>query len=310
PPTTVLAADTSWLHVSNTIVYFVLFCVNVLVNSEAVWPGVRQVDRKYGPIVTPAGWAYYIRDLTLFLWGMAMCCQGLVESKGWKDGLLGAIGHAWQVLWYSDTIWLVLHVSGSPAGLALAPFFSFFALVAALAVQTRLAWAVWDIHLELQEEGFEGIPPLGYLFYVYPCSLASGWLLVLHCHATTMAVTALAGADQVALTAGCVSLVLATAVALLLLIRFRDVVFGLAFTWSMASIWVAGFSANDDYRPDQLVAFFCALVLGLLTYCIAAGPQLSAGGGGGAAGGLGLGLLGGLLHAAAHTNNHGPGGLH
>lgn len=51
-----------------------------------------------------------------------------------------------------------------------------------------------------------------------------------------------------ALTAGCVSLVLATAVALLLLVRFRDVVFGLAFTWSMASIWVAGFSANDDYR--------------------------------------------------------------
>lgn len=40
---------------SNTVVYFVLFCVNVLVNSEAVWPGVRQVDRKYGPIVTPAG---------------------------------------------------------------------------------------------------------------------------------------------------------------------------------------------------------------------------------------------------------------
>eukprot|EP00198_Chlamydomonas_reinhardtii_P006684 XP_001696020.1 predicted protein [Chlamydomonas reinhardtii] len=284
------AADTSWLHVSNTVVYFVLFCVNVLVNSEAVWPGVRQVDRKYGPIVTPAGWAYHIRDLTLFLWGMAMCCQGLV-------------------LWYSDTIWLVLHVSGSPAGLALAPFFSFCALVAALAVQTRLAWAVWDVHLELQEEGFEGVPPLGYLFYVYPCSLASGWLLVLHCHATTVAVTTLAGADQVALTAGCVSLVLATAVALLLLVRFRDVVFGLAFTWSMASIWVAGFSANDDYRPDQLVAFFCALVLGLLTYCIAAGPQLSAGGGGAAA--AGLGLLGGPLHAPAHhTNHNGPGGLH
>lgn len=60
------------------------------------------------------------------------------------------------MLWYSDTIWLVLHVSGSPAGLALAPFFSFCALVAALAVQTRLAWAVWDVHLELQEEGFEG----------------------------------------------------------------------------------------------------------------------------------------------------------
>lgn len=41
------------------------------------------------------------------------------------------------------------------------------------------------------------------------------------------------------------------------------------------AVWIAGFTTQEDYRPDQLVAFFCALVLGLLTYCVAAGPQLA-----------------------------------
>ncbi|KXZ47749.1 hypothetical protein GPECTOR_33g631 [Gonium pectorale] len=266
-----------------------MFCINVLVNSEAVWPGVRTIDRSYGPMVTPAGWAYYIRDLVLFLWGLAVAAQNLVEHKGWKDGMLGAVGHSWQILWYADSIWLVLHVSGNPTGLALAPLFSLSALLASVGTQLRLAVESRELQRQLQADGHEGAPPLAYLLFVAPTSLASGWLLLLHCHAVTVALQVLTGSQQAAATAGCICLVLCSCMALPLLLRFRDVLFGLGFTFSVGSVWVSGFSADDDYRPDQLVAFFCALVIGLLTYCIAAGPQpqpapVMGGGAGGASG--------------------------
>ncbi|GIM08902.1 hypothetical protein Vretimale_12803, partial [Volvox reticuliferus] len=269
------SSDSSWLHVTNSIVYFITFCINVLANSGAVWRNVRAVDRQYGPILTPAGWSYYIRDLSMFLWGLAVACQNLAEHKGWKNGLMACIGHSWQVLWYSDSIWLVLHVMASPAGLTLAPLFSLAAMLCALAVQIRLAMLIPRLQEELQAEGFDGVPALGYLLYMFPTSLASGWLLVQYCHSTTLAFQVVTGSEQVSLTVGCVLLVLSTAVALLVLVRFRDAVFGLAFTWGCVAVWVAGFAVQDDYRPDQLVAFFCALVLGMLTYCVAAGPQLA-----------------------------------
>ncbi|KAG2498238.1 hypothetical protein HYH03_003988 [Edaphochlamys debaryana] len=267
-----LSRDVTWLHITNSLVFFILFAVNVLVNSEAVWQSYLAVDKAYGPVLTPASWAYHIRDLMFFLWAMAIGIQQMVEHKGWKEGLLELVGHSWQILWYSDTVWLIMTVTASPMGLTLAPLFSLCALLAALGAQTRLAWGILGLHLDLQAEGHEGVSPLGYLFFVAPTSLASGWLLVLHCHATTMAVKAALGSDTAAMYAGCVALAMAAFVALLILIRFRDIIFGLAFTWSMGSIWIAGFSTNDDYRSDQLVAFFCALVIGLLTYCIAAGP--------------------------------------
>ncbi|GIL62419.1 hypothetical protein Vafri_16650, partial [Volvox africanus] len=269
------SSDTSWLHVSNTIVYFITFCINVLTNSGAVWRSVQAVDRHYGPILTPAGWSYYIRDLALFLWGLAVACQNLAEHKGWKAGLMACIGHSWQVLWYSDSIWLLLHVVASPAGLTLAPLFSLAAVLCALAVQIRVAMQIPRLQAELQAEGFEGVPALGYLLYMYPTSLASGWLLVQYCHSTTLAFQVVTESEQVSLTVGCVLLVLSTAVALLVLVRLRDVVFGVAFTWGCVAVWVAGFTVQDEYRPDQLVAFFCGLVSGLLTYCVAAGPQVA-----------------------------------
>ncbi|GLC43062.1 hypothetical protein PLESTM_001418700, partial [Pleodorina starrii] len=269
------APGTSWLHVSNAIVYLVAFCINVLVNSGAVWRSVRSVDSQYGPIMTPARWSYHIRDLMLFLWGLAVAAQNLAEHKGWKDGLMSVIGHSWQILWYSDSIWLVLHVVASPTGLTLAPLFSMCALLSAVATQARVAVALPGLHQELQAEGYPGIPALGYLLFVFPTSLASGWLLVHHCHTITLATLVITGSEQAALTAGCVSLAFSTALALLMLVKLRDVVFGLAFTWSCVAVWVAGFASQDDYRPDQLTAFFCALVLGLLTYCVAVGPQMA-----------------------------------
>ncbi|GLI71273.1 hypothetical protein VaNZ11_016398, partial [Volvox africanus] len=269
------SSDTSWLHVTNSIVYFITFCINVLTNSGAVWRSVRAVDKQYGPILTPAGWSYYIRDLTLFLWGLAVACQNLAEHKGWKNGLMACIGHSWQVLWYSDSIWLLLHVVASPAGLTLAPLFSLAAVLCAVAVQTRVAMLIPRLQAELQAGGFEGVPALGYLLYMYPTSLASGWLLVQYCHSTTLAFQVVTGSQQVSLTVGCVLLVFSTAVALLVLVRLRDIIFGVAFTWGCVAVWVAGFTVQDEYRPDQLVAFFCALVSGLLTYCVAAGPQVA-----------------------------------
>ncbi len=41
------------------------------------------------------------------------------------------------------------------------------------------------------------MPALGYLLFVYPTSLAAGWLLVLHCHASTLAVLVLTGSNAV-----------------------------------------------------------------------------------------------------------------
>ncbi len=46
----------------------------------------------YFPLAVRCRWAYYIRDLTLFLWALAVACQNLAEHKGWKSGLLAAIG--------------------------------------------------------------------------------------------------------------------------------------------------------------------------------------------------------------------------
>ncbi|EFJ47387.1 hypothetical protein VOLCADRAFT_92026 [Volvox carteri f. nagariensis] len=250
PATDDRAADTSWLHVSNTIVYFLAFCINVLVNSGAVFRTVRSVDRQFGPVLTPAGWSYYIRDLTLFLWGLGVTCQSLVEHKGWKDGLVACIGYSC--------------FPPPPTPRPRHP----------RRLLTRVAVLVPELQRELLAAGFRGVPPLAYLIYVYPTSLACGWLLVHQCHVTALATGLVTSSHQAALNVGCVTLVLATALALLLLVRLRDVVFGLAFTWGCVAVWVAGFTTQEDYRPDQLVAFFCGLVMGMLTYCVAAGPQV------------------------------------
>ncbi len=102
-----------------------------------------------------------------------------------------------------------------------------------------------------------GAPPLAYLLFVYPTSMASGWLLILHCHAVSIAVSALTGGDngaddRPATIVGCIVLSLATAVAVAVLLRYRDVVFGLSYTWGMVGVWVAGFGTFEGYLPHQV----------------------------------------------------------
>lgn len=102
-----------------------------------------------------------------------------------------------------------------------------------------------------------GAPPLAYLLFAYPTSMASGWLLILHCHAVSIAVSTLTGGDngpddQPATIVGCIVLSLATAVAVAVLLRYRDVVFGLSYTWGMVGVWVAGFGTFEGYLPHQV----------------------------------------------------------
>ncbi len=69
---------------------------------------------------------------------------------------LAPAGHSWQILWYGDCIWLILYGTGTPAGVCLAPLFSFAALLAALATQSRVAWTMGEVHSDLQAEGYDG----------------------------------------------------------------------------------------------------------------------------------------------------------
>ncbi|GFR52171.1 hypothetical protein Agub_g14704, partial [Astrephomene gubernaculifera] len=231
------APDLSWLSIANTLLYLSLICLNVLVYSEAVWPGVGEVDRKYGPLLTPASWSYHLRDLIMFLWGLAVAAQSLAEHLGWRDYLQHRLGSLWRIQWCADCIWLVLHVSGNMAAAAV---FSATSLCAALLGMHLQASLMRELHPRMQEEGQPGVPALAYLLFAAPTSLSAGWLLANQCHAITAAVVrADNGSQTIALPLGCCLIALAACMALSHLARTRDVLFGLGFAWAALAMSVS-----------------------------------------------------------------------
>lgn len=250
----------SWLkllQLSNSLSFLVLLFLNVATNSEALWPAIKTADAKHPPVLTPAGWTYSIRDFIFFFFGCAVACQNVEERKGWKDEILGVTGFSWQVIWYADCIWLVLYATGTPVGLLLAPLFCLSAALAALSTMVRINRMLPDLHSEMQAEGWDGVPGVAYLLYIYPTSLAAGWHLLLFCHATIAGLSVLTDSRPVLVTVGCLLLAAATFVAMTVLMRCRDALFGVGYVFGCIGIMI-GVDSNNELRPDQLLASFCA----------------------------------------------------
>jgi hypothetical protein len=253
------------LRVSNVVNYVLLVVVNTLANQGLFGPNNADVSKQYQTPLTPAGWAFSIWGVIFALQGAGVIYAALPRGytdDGWKAAVVNAIGYGWQLTWLFECSWLVSFPQQTLIAFIACAVFLFAALFCIGGVLGQLYTLTNTSSTRIVGGTIrrrDRMSPFLFALYVVPTSMNTAWLSVASC----LGITVLAASQAMqTVHQNLLAAVLATVVTLLglwVLLKHRDVVYGLTVIWALSAV----LQAQQHVELMQRLSIVAIVVLGL-----------------------------------------------